>query len=259
MALSEGRRQSLANLRLRNPLHRSILKELSNGALIPKVLASRLHDTESNVTKALKKLRAADLVDPPEPDELDGRLRHYHLSLRGQSVLGSVSLRGKITKKAIARMTLQVNPRHFAALIGQGGKVVREIMAMTGVAIEVKDDGTVLLASSEGDAVKAAIDMINGLDNEPEVGEFYLGVVKRLAEFGAFVEILPGTDGLVHISELDSKRVSAVEDICQEGDEMLVKVIGIDRATGKIRLSRRETLGKKPEEVYNVRAVASSS
>jgi polyribonucleotide nucleotidyltransferase len=91
-----------------------------------------------------------------------------------------------------------------------------------------------------------AIAIIKGLTTEPEVGEFYLGVVKRLAEFGAFVEILPGPTASVHISELDVKRVRAVEDICKEGDEMLVKVIGIDRATGKIRLSRKEALGKTP-------------
>ena len=84
-----------------------------------------------------------------------------------------------------------------------------------------------------------------------------MGVVKRLAEFGAFVEILPGTDGLVHISELDEKRVGKVQDICREGDEMVVKVIAIDRATGKIRLSRREALNKTPDVVHNFRAVAS--
>ena len=100
------------------------------------------------------------------------------------------------------------------------------------------------IASPDGIAVKKAIDIIKGLTTEPEVGEFYMGVVKRIAEFGAFVEILPGTDGLVHISELDEKRVRTVEDICKEGDEMMVKVIGIDRATGKIRLSRKEALGQ---------------
>jgi len=105
--------------------------------------------------------------------------------------------------------------------------------------------------------VKKAIDIIKGLTTEPEVGEFYQGLVKRLADFGAFVEILPGTDGLVHISELDEKRVRAVQDVCKEGDEMLVKVIGIDRATGKIRLSRREAIGKSPDVVHNFRAVAS--
>jgi len=154
--------------------------------------------------------------------------------------------------------TLRVKPDQIREIIGPGGKTIRGITAQTGVAIEVQDDGTVLIASPDGIAVKKAIDIIKGLTTEPEVGEYYLGVVKRLAEFGAFVEILPGTDGLVHISELDSKRVQTVQDICKEGDEMLVKVIAIDRATGKIRLSRKETLGKTPDVVHNFRAAAAS-
>jgi polyribonucleotide nucleotidyltransferase len=154
--------------------------------------------------------------------------------------------------------TLRVKPDQIREIIGPGGKTIRGITAQTGVAIEVQDDGTVLIASPDGIAVQKAIDIIKGLTTEPEVGEYYLGVVKRLAEFGAFVEILPGTDGLVHISELDQKRVQTVQDICKEGDEMLVKVIAIDRATGKIRLSRRETIGKTPDVVHNFRAVAAS-
>jgi polyribonucleotide nucleotidyltransferase len=153
--------------------------------------------------------------------------------------------------------TLQVKPDQIREIIGPGGKTIRGITAQTGVAIEVDDDGTVHIASPDGIAVKKAIDIIKGLTTEPEVGEFYMGVVKRLAEFGAFVEILPGTDGLVHISELDEKRIRAVQDVCKEGDEMVVKVIGIDRATGKIRLSRREAMGKTPDVVHNFRATAS--
>jgi polyribonucleotide nucleotidyltransferase len=154
--------------------------------------------------------------------------------------------------------TLRVKPDQIREIIGPGGKTIRGITAQTGVAIEVEDDGTVHIASPDGIAVKKAIDIIKGLTTEPEVGEYYMGVVKRLAEFGAFVEILPGTDGLVHISELDSKRVNRVEDVCKEGDEMMVKVIAIDRATGKIRLSRRATLGENPDVVHNFRAVAAS-
>ena len=89
------------------------------------------------------------------------------------------------------------------------------------------------------------------------IGDELEGNVTKVVTFGAFVEILPGTDGLVHISELDDKRVNVVRDICKEGDEMLVKVIGIDRATGKIRLSRREAMGKSPDVVHNFRTVAS--
>jgi polyribonucleotide nucleotidyltransferase len=154
--------------------------------------------------------------------------------------------------------TLRVKPDQIREIIGPGGKTIRGITAQTGVAIEVEDDGTVHIASPDGIAVQKAIDIIKGLTTEPEMGEYYMGVVKRLAEFGAFVEILPGTDGLVHISELDSKRVNRVEDVCKEGDEMLVKVIGIDRATGKIRLSRRATIGETPDVVHNFRAVAAS-
>jgi polyribonucleotide nucleotidyltransferase len=153
--------------------------------------------------------------------------------------------------------TLHVKPDQIREIIGPGGKTIRGITAQTGVAIEVQDDGTVLIASPDGIAVKKAIDIIKGLTTEPEMGEFYMGVVKRLADFGAFVEILPGTDGLVHISELDSKRVATVQDVCKEGDEMVVKVIGIDRATGKIRLSRREAMGKTPDVVHNFRVSAS--
>lgn len=146
-----------------------------------------------------------------------------------------------------------MKPDQIREIIGPGGKTIRGITAQTGVAIEVEDDGTVHIASPDGVMAQKAIDIIKGLTTEPEVGEFYMGVVKRIADFGAFVEILPGTDGLVHISELDEKRVRVVEDICKEGDEMLVKVIGIDRATGKIRLSRKEALGKTPDVVHNFR------
>jgi polyribonucleotide nucleotidyltransferase len=154
--------------------------------------------------------------------------------------------------------TLRVKPDQIREIIGPGGKTIRGITAQTGVSIEVEDDGTVHIASPDGIAVKKAIDIIKGLTTEPEVGEYYMGVVKRLAEFGAFVEILPGTDGLVHISELDSKRVNRVEDVCKEGDEMVVKVIAIDRATGKIRLSRRAVIGENPDVVHNFRVVAAS-
>jgi polyribonucleotide nucleotidyltransferase len=148
------------------------------------------------------------------------------------------------------------SPIRSARSSAQGARPIRGITAQTGVAIDVEDDGTVHIASSDGMMAQKAIDIIKGLTTEPEVGEFYMGVVRRIAEFGAFVEILPGTDGLVHISELDEKRVRQVTDICKEGDEMLVKVIGIDRASGKIRLSRKEALGKTPEVVHNFRVAS---
>jgi len=183
----------------------------------------------------------------------DGRVH-----ILGKMLEALAAPREDLSQHAPRIHTLQVKPDQIREIIGPGGKTIRGITAQTGVSIEVEDDGTVHIASPDGIAVKKAIDIIKGLTTEPEVGEFYMGVVKRLAEFGALVEILPGTDGLVHISELDAQRVRVVQDICKEGDEMLVKVIGIDRATGKIRLSRREALGKTPDVIHNFRAAAAS-
>jgi polyribonucleotide nucleotidyltransferase len=193
-----------------------------------------------------------EILDTALRQAKDGRL-----FILGEMAQALAAPREEMSQYAPRIHTLRVKPDQIREIIGPGGKTIRGITAQTGVAIEVEDDGTVHIASPDGIAVKKAIDIIKGLTTEPEIGEYYMGVVKRLADFGAFVEILPGTDGLVHISELDSKRVATVQDICKEGDEMLVKVIGIDRATGKIRLSRRETIGKTPDVVHNFRAVAS--
>ena len=184
--------------------------------------------------------------------------RDARLYILGKMAEALPASRPELSLHAPRITTLHVKPDQIREIIGPGGKTIRGITSQTGVAIEVEDDGTVHIASPDGIAVKKAIDIIKGLTTEPEVGEFYLGVVKRLAEFGAFVEILPGTDGLVHISELDAKRVNVVSDICKEGDEMVVKVIGIDRATGKIRLSRKEVLGKTPDVIHNFRANANA-
>jgi polyribonucleotide nucleotidyltransferase len=194
-----------------------------------------------------------EILDTALRQAKDGRL--HILGKMAEALAGT---RPEMSQYAPRIHTLKVKPDQIREIIGPGGKTIRGITAQTGVAIEVEDDGTVHIASPDGIAVKKAIDIIKGLTTEPEIGEYYMGVVKRLADFGAFVEILPGTDGLVHISELDSKRVATVQDICKEGDEMLVKVIGIDRATGKIRLSRRETMGKTPDVVHNFRVAASS-
>jgi polyribonucleotide nucleotidyltransferase len=183
--------------------------------------------------------------------------RDGRLFILGKMAEALPAHRPELNRYAPRIFTLQVKPDQIREIIGPGGKTIRGITAQTGVAIDVEDDGTVHIASPDGIMAKKAIDIIKGLTTEPEVGEFYMGVVRRIAEFGAFVEILPGTDGLVHISELDEKRVRMVTDICKEGDEMMVKVIGIDRATGKIRLSRKEAVGKTPDVVHNFRSAAS--
>jgi polyribonucleotide nucleotidyltransferase len=146
--------------------------------------------------------------------------------------------------------TIKIRPERIKDIIGPGGKTIKDITARTGTSINIEDDGSVSIASPNQDKVEAAIKMIRGLTQEAEVGKTYLGTVRKIAEFGAFVEIFPGTDGLIHISELSDKRVKSVSDVLSEGEEVLVKVISVDRA-GKIRLSRKEALaeaaGKKPE------------
>jgi polyribonucleotide nucleotidyltransferase len=149
--------------------------------------------------------------------------------------------------------TLNVKPDRIRDIIGPGGKTIRAIQEQTGVDIEVQDDGTVNIASDNERSAQKAMEIIKGLTVEPEIGQTYTGVVKRIAEFGAFVEIMPGTDGLVHISELAAERVKSVEDVVKEGDEVTVKVISIDRQ-GKIRLSRKEALATPAENVVNARS-----
>ncbi|NLV24848.1 MAG: polyribonucleotide nucleotidyltransferase [Deltaproteobacteria bacterium] len=144
--------------------------------------------------------------------------------------------------------TIYVKPDQVRTVIGTGGKNIRGIIEATGCIIDIEDDGRINIASADGDACKKAIRMIRNLTQEAEIGKLYMGTVKKVVEFGAFVEIFPGTEGLVHISELDQKRVPKVTDILNEGDQVLVKCLEIDRQ-GKIRLSRKQALGEKlPEE-----------
>src|SRR2546426_3693805 len=143
-------------------------------------------------------------------------------------------------------ITIHIKPDRIRDLIGPGGKMIRAIVEETGVKIDVEDDGTVYVASSDGDSMQRAIDRIRGLTAEAEIGKIYRGTVRKVVDFGAFVEILPGTDGLVHISQLAHERVRKVSDVLKEGDVIDVKVLEVDRS-GKIRLSRKETL-KKPAD-----------
>ncbi len=168
----------------------------------------------------------------------------------GEMAKSLASSRGDVSPYAPRITTLKIRPERIKDVIGPGGKVIKEIVATTGCAINVEDDGTVSVASSDQERVAAAIKRIKDLTQDAEVGKTYLGTVRKIVEFGAFVEIFPGTDGLIHISELSDKRVKSVSEVLSEGEEVMVKVVSVDRA-GKIRLSRKEALadaqGKKPE------------
>jgi polyribonucleotide nucleotidyltransferase len=136
-------------------------------------------------------------------------------------------------------VTIHIKPDKIREVIGPGGKVIRGLVEETGAKIDIEDDGTVLIASADGPSLEKAIAAIQAICAEPEVGKIYHGKVRKVVEFGAFVEIMPGTDGLLHISQLSDERVRRVEDVVHEGDEVDVKVLDVDRS-GKIRLSLRE-------------------
>lgn len=146
-------------------------------------------------------------------------------------------------------VTMKVKQEKVREVIGPGGKVIRGIVEKTGVKIDIDDSGVISIASADEEAVRAAMEIINQITAEAEIGKIYLGKVRRIVDFGAFVEIIPNTDGLVHISQLSEERVKNVTDEVSEGDEILVKVIEIDKQ-GKIRLSRKDALREtsgKPE------------
>ena len=138
-------------------------------------------------------------------------------------------------------VTMQIKSEKVKDVIGPGGKVIRGIIKETGVNIDIEDDGTIFIASPDENAVNKAVDIIKEITQEVEVGRIYMGKVRKIMDFGAFVEIFPGTDGLVHISQLTDRRVTNVYDEVKEGEEMLVKVLEVDRQ-GKIRLSRKDAL-----------------
>ena len=149
--------------------------------------------------------------------------------------------RREMSSHAPRIITLKVRPEKIREIIGPGGKVIRGIVEETGVKIDVEDDGTVMIASNDEAASRRAVEMVQRITAEAEVGKIYRGTVRKIMDFGAFVEILPGTDGLVHISQLSPERVRRVTDVLNEGDEVMVKVLEIDKQ-GKIRLSRKEAL-----------------
>ncbi len=169
----------------------------------------------------------------------DGRL---HILGKMAEALGSP--RANISAYAPRILTMKIKSDKIREVIGPGGKTIRSIIEQTGVKIDVEDDGTINIASADEQAARKAMAIIEEIVQEPEVGRIYSGRVSKIMDFGAFVEIFPGTDGLVHISQLAPHRVEKVIDVLKEGDQVMVKVISIDR-DGKIKLSRKEAMQEK--------------
>lgn len=166
--------------------------------------------------------------------------RMHILEVMGKAI---AEPRKDISDYAPRIITIKIHPDKIRDVIGKGGSVIRSITEETGAKIDIDDDGTILIATADGDAAQAAIARIRSLTAEAEIGETYMGTVSRIVDFGAFVEILPGLDGLLHISEISDRRVKDVRDELKEGQQILVKCIG--KEGNKVKLSRKAILAEE--------------
>lgn len=165
--------------------------------------------------------------------------REGRIHILGKMAETLVTPRVEINRWAPRITTVKVKPDQIRIIIGPGGKTIKGIIDQTGCSVDVNDDGTVAVASADSEAVKRAIQIIEGLTAEPEVGRIYKGKITRLVDFGAFIEILPNNEALLHVSEIAHERIENPADVLKEGDEIEVKVISVER-DGKVRLTRRE-------------------
>jgi len=167
--------------------------------------------------------------------------RQGRLHILGEMVKALAAPRPTLSRYAPRIITIKIRPDKIGDIIGPKGKIIRGIQEDTGAEINVEDDGTVTISAVDGQAGERARDLIAAIVQEPEVGKVYEGVVKSTTAFGAFVEILPGTEGLLHISELAHTRVEKTEDVVKKGDTVKVKLLEVD-SRGKMRLSRKALL-----------------
>jgi polyribonucleotide nucleotidyltransferase len=162
-----------------------------------------------------------------------------------QKLVAAINTPADISEYAPQIFQMKIKEDKIRDLIGPGGKTIKKLVADLGVKIDISDDGTVSIIAQDGAAAERAKTAIRGITSDPEVGTIYMGLIKKIVDFGAFVEIRPGLEGLLHISQLENRKVDRVTDVIQEGEQVLVKIIDVDRQ-GKIKLSRKEALGQKP-------------
>ena len=232
-----------------------LIKEGDDVAILSDILGDEDHlgDMDFKVTGSAEGITALQMdikisgVTKEIMTQALAQAKEGRIHILGEMAKAIDAPRADLSKYAPRITSIRVKTDQVRTVIGAGGKNVRGVIDATGCAIDIQDDGTINIASSDGDAAKLAIKMIRDLIQEAEVGKLYNGTVRKIMEFGAFVEIFPGTDGLVHISELDKERVRTVTDVLNEGDKVLVKCIGVDRQ-GKIKLSRKEALGQSLPE-----------
>jgi polyribonucleotide nucleotidyltransferase len=199
--------------------------------------------TQKGITAIQMDIKIKGLSQATMSEALE-QAREARLHILGEMQRAISTPRSDLSKHAPRIVTIKINPDKIRDIIGPGGKMIRSITESCGVKIEVTDDGTVNVAGNNPANIDSAMKIIKSLTAEAEIGKLYKGIVKRIADFGAFVELFPGTDGLVHISQLAEERVRRVEDVVQEGDEVWVKVLEIDRQ-GKIRLSLKDATAER--------------
>ena len=233
-----------------------LIKEGDDVAVLSDILGDEDHlgDMDFKIAGTAKGITAIQM-----DIKIGGVSREVLLSALKQAREGCLHILGKMDA-ALATPRQELSPfapriyvmtvktEKIREIIGPGGKVIRGIQEQTGVKIDIDDDGTIKIAAVDAEAAKAAISIIEGIVQEAEVGKVYEGKVRRIMDFGAFVELFPGTDGLLHISQISKNRVRSVSDIYKEGDPVTVRVIEVDR-DGKIRLSHKE-FEKEGENPY---------
>jgi polyribonucleotide nucleotidyltransferase len=216
-------------------------------------LEDHLGDMDFKVTGTSKGITALQMDMKIEGITIDvmrtalEQAKQGRLHILGKMLEALAAPRKNLNPYAPRIITMQINPDKIKDVIGSGGKVIRSIVEQTGAKIDIEDSGIINIASSDEAAALKAKEIIKGIVQDAEVGKLYMGKVRKIMDFGAFVEIFPGTDGLLHISQISEHRLEKVTDELKEGDEVLVKVLEIDRQ-GKIRLSRKEAMREKSKE-----------
>ncbi|MES2504939.1 MAG: polyribonucleotide nucleotidyltransferase [Myxococcota bacterium] len=236
-----------------------LIKEDDRVAILSDILGDEDHlgdmdfkicGTEKGVTAIQMDIKIDGLSREILTDALE-QARTGRLHILAEMKKALTEARPDLSEHAPRITTMRIHPDKIRDIIGPGGRVIRDIVAKSGAKVDITDDGIVRIAAVGSESLKKAMRIIEDITKEAEVGTVYRGLVKRLMDFGAFVELFPGTEGLVHISELSDNRVTQISDILQEGDEVNVAVLSIDRE-GKIRLSRKRAVGKEPGEKINL-------
>lgn len=232
-----------------------LIKEGDKYAILTDILGDEDHlgdmdfkvaGTSNGVTALQMDIKISGLTESILKEALK-QAQDARMHILGEMAKSLTTHRVELSQYAPKISSVTIAKDKIGLLIGPGGKTIRSIQEETGAKINIDEDGTVHIYAVDQTSGDHAVKMVRALTASPEVGEYYRGVVQKVVDFGAFVQILPGTDGLVHVSQLAEERVNAVGDILKEGDELIVKVLEVDGKSGKIRLSRKDALGYSGE------------